>query len=229
MKRWLINSVIAVYLSAMGFGIFSHMLSFHNTTHPVMYFFVWDMFCGWSGYENRIHIVGEGESGAYYDLSKGPWGEFNPFSDIGRRHYDYNAVNLRHIPENVLRNTQHEPMTRIFVFEENWAKKYNMPDYIWNQMWEEPKVPRSYYSVRQVLTPESELAQVNNCWLTQCCNSDFMSNPRLRQEARLVNPSISVAKLKRKEPERTASRPDQRETFLDGQREPENLFTPAGN
>ncbi|MEZ6045621.1 MAG: hypothetical protein R3C11_08605 [Planctomycetaceae bacterium] len=229
MKRKLANLFIASYLAVMSFGLFSHTMEFMHGSHPAMYFIIWDMFCGWSAYENRIHIVGEGESGAYYDLSQGPWGEFNPYSDIGRRHYDYRGVNLKNISDNVLAHTEHEPMTRIFIFEENWSKKYNMPDFVWKRLYDEPKELRSYFAVRQVLTPESQVAQSNPCWLTRCAQTQFADNPRLQREAQSSNPYLSIATSNRKSSRKTdQSSADEAPLFTE-QQEPDDLFSPAGN
>ncbi|QDU81646.1 hypothetical protein Pla110_33900 [Polystyrenella longa] len=230
MKLWLANLVIVSYLGAMGFGLFSNVMGYMNASHPAMYFVVWDMFCGWSAYENRIHLVGEGESGTYYDLSSGPWGEFTPYSDIGRRHYDYNGLNLKNISENVLAHTSHEPMARIYVFEENWAKKYNMPDYIWSRLYDEPKEPRSYFAIRQVLDSNSQIALSNACWLSRCSQNDFVNNPRLQREAQSASPYYTFDNAsKRKPASRSTSRPKEEKTVFQDQKEPDNLFTPAGN
>ena len=84
MKRWLTHLLISGYLLALFGGIASHTLNLGAVSHPGMYFFVWDMFCGWSSYADRIQVVGEGESGTYYQLAPGPWGEFKPYGKIGR-------------------------------------------------------------------------------------------------------------------------------------------------
>ncbi len=72
MRRWLASGFIASYLAFLGWGIISHALKFHSVSHPIMYFAVWDMFCGWQAYESRVHIVAEGESGQMYQLSPPP-------------------------------------------------------------------------------------------------------------------------------------------------------------
>lgn len=177
MKRLVINMFIFGYLGVLGFGVFSHTMQFHNGSHPAMYYVIWDMFCGWSSFSTRIHIVGEGESGTYYDLSSGPWGEFHPYSNLDRRHYDYREVNQRNIAENVLRQTDHEEIVRAYIIEENWPKKYNMPEYIWNRLYDEPKEFKSYYNVRQVLNGEAEVLQTNRCFQTRCYQEAFNRRP----------------------------------------------------
>ncbi|HIK95579.1 MAG TPA: hypothetical protein EYG03_26840, partial [Planctomycetes bacterium] len=63
LRRWMTHAVIVVYLSWLGHGVFCHALQYRVSAHPLMYFTVWDMFCGWSGWSYRTHVVAEGESG----------------------------------------------------------------------------------------------------------------------------------------------------------------------
>ena len=82
-KRWAVSLVIVSYLGSLGYGIVCHTLNFNTASHPGMYFVVWDMFCGWSAYANRLHIVGEGEDrwAKLRKLSRrgfrGPWQQSN--------------------------------------------------------------------------------------------------------------------------------------------------------
>jgi hypothetical protein len=58
MKRWITHLTIAAYLGVLTWGVVSHALGYKTGMHPGMYFIVWDMFCGWSAYEVRYHLVG---------------------------------------------------------------------------------------------------------------------------------------------------------------------------
>lgn len=197
MKRCLAIGVIAVYLGSLLFGIAAHALNFKADIHPAMYFVVWDMFCGWAGYENRTHIIGEGESGRFYQLAPGPWGDFNPFGDISRHHYDPFVNHTGAIALNSLRHTDHEPMQRIFVVDEVWAKKFNLSDELWQKRYTEPKQPQSYFHLRQVLDGEGRLVTLNPGWFdyqAQLCLSD---NPRIWREAQQGKPFYQVNPLQR--------------------------------
>jgi hypothetical protein len=188
MKKWLTSSVIVVYLTALSWGIVSHAVEYKNGSHPVMYFLVWDMFCGWTGYAGRIQIVGEGESGKYYELAPGPWGAFTPFGNIGRRHYDVTGVRGAKLAHNTLNHTRHEPMTRIFVIEESWAKKYNLPDHLWNERFDEPKKLYRYYHVMHSFSIDGALLESNGTWLNRQYVLSVTSNPRLAQDSRKGKP-----------------------------------------
>jgi hypothetical protein len=188
MKRWLTHSGVVVYLSALSWGIVSHAVDYGNTSHPVMYYLVWDMFCGWTGYSGRIQIVGEGESGKYYELAPGPWGEFTPFGSIGRRHYDVMGVRGAKFAHNTLKHTRHEPITRIFVIEESWAKKYNLPDHLWNERFDEPKDPYRYYNVMHAFSIDGDLLESNGNWLSRQYALSVTNNPRLAQDVRKGKP-----------------------------------------
>ncbi len=192
MKRWLSKLTIVCYLSTLAFGIFSHTLSYKNVSHPFMYYIVWDMFCGWSAHDTRVHIISEGESGKYYELTPAPWGELTPYGSIGRRHYDMWAQFGYQFAHNTLAHTRHEPMTRIFVIEESWAKKYNMPDWLWNQRYDEPKDPKMYYHVRQVMDANGSMLVNQPSWLAMQAHASISRNPRLQTDMQRNRPFYAL-------------------------------------
>lgn len=184
MQRWLTHLFIAGYVSALGFGLFSHAFSFLKGAHPAMYFVVWDMYCGWSAYENRLHIIGEGASGKYYELAPGPWGDFTPYASCGRQHYDTHAQFAYRLATNTIAHTRHEPISRIMVVEEAWPKKYNLPDALWKLQETGPKVPHSYYHLRAVYAPDGRCVQRANSFLEHQYELAVANNPRLRNDMR---------------------------------------------
>ena len=179
LRRWAAGGFIAVYLGALGLGNVSHALHFKDTSHWGMYFFVWDMFCGWSSYSLRLHAVAEGESGRYYDLSNGPWGSVTPYGSLERLHYDTNAVHTGRHAFNVLRHTSHEPITRILLVEECWAKKFNLPAADWEERFEVPKDPRSYYATRLVLDGRGRPLARGTAWAASQLRHTLLENPRV--------------------------------------------------
>jgi hypothetical protein len=164
-KRWLASAFIVAYLSALGCGIVSHAFKFRQNAHPMMYFVVWDMFSGWSAYASRTHVIAEGESGKYYRLTPTPWGEYHPYSNLGRQHYDPFSSHCQRIGTNVLRHTEHEPISRMYVVQEAWAKKYNVPDAVWYRLYEEPKEMHRYYHLRGIYTAQGAAIQLNDSWI----------------------------------------------------------------
>jgi hypothetical protein len=193
MKRWLTHLVITAYLGALCFGILAHTVSYKNGAHPVMYFLVWDMFCGWASHESRLQVVGEGESGKYYELAPGPWGEIQPYGNIGRRHYDTFCMFTPKMAFNSLKNTRHEPIKRIYVVEECWAKKYNLPDDIWARRHTEEKVPHHYFHLRLALDGDGHVLQQNDYWLNYQSALCVSNNPRLMADARKGRPFYNVS------------------------------------
>lgn len=183
MKRWLATGFIVVYLGVLNMGILSHMLGYKTGAHPMMYFIVWDMFCGWTAYDARTHIIGEGESGRYYELAPGPWGEFIPWGHLGRHHYDAVNNHTGRVALNTLKHTTHEPMTRILVIEESWAKKYNIPDPVWALRYDDPKDIQKYYRVRSVIMPDGTYTQNYSPWITYVAQKMLQDNPRLAAQA----------------------------------------------
>jgi hypothetical protein len=182
MKKWIASLFICTYLGSLSWGIMSHTIGYGTGSHPAMYYVVWDMFCGWSSYSSRMIIIGEGESGKYYELSPGPWGDFQPFGPTGRQHYDGDGSHAPKLALNVLRHTQHEPITRIFVVEQMWAKKFNLPDHLWSQRFDEPKNVYKYHHVRHVFTPDGRVVQSFPSWFNQQYAFAVANNPRLQKE-----------------------------------------------
>ncbi|HEY0983832.1 hypothetical protein [Schlesneria sp.] len=179
MKGWLSNAVIGVYLTAIFAGLAAQTMNFASTAHPVMYYFVWDMFCGWSSHEIRYHVVGEGESGTLYELAPGPWKQFMPYGDLPRTHYDVLGNSHRKMALNALARTEHEPIHRIVVIEEVWAKKYNMSDYSWYKRYDEPREPFSYFWQRSEMNEFGDVISNVPDYLSYLRTSTVADNPRL--------------------------------------------------
>ena len=179
MKRWFTNLVIGTYLTAMAVGIAAHALNFGAAAHPLMYYFVWDMFCGWSSHELRYHVIGEGESGTYYELAPGPWTRFMPYGDLDRLHYDVLGNSHRRMALNSLKRTDHEPIRRVVMIEEIWPKKYNLSDRIWAMRFDEPKEPMSYFWQLSEMTEDGRVISVVPNYLTYLHTKSVSDNPRL--------------------------------------------------
>lgn len=183
MRRWITHLFIAGYLGALATGIGIQTLKFGSGSHPLAYFFVWDMFCGWSVFEARYHLIAEGESGTYYWLSPGPWGEFSPYGDLTRNHYDYYGNGLLRMAMNTARHTDHEPLQRILFIEECWPKKYNLPDELWAMRFSEPKDPMSYFWLRDVYSADGERLEQRVDFLRQLHAESIYQNPRLKADS----------------------------------------------
>lgn len=218
MKRWLSHLTIVAYLGTLLAGIGCHALNWGISSHPAMYYIVWDMFCGWAAYESRYHVIGEGESGTYYELSPGPWGDIRPYGKLGRRHYDPDGIYCLRMAQNTLRHTDHEPMARLFVIQESWAKKYNLPDHLWAMRHEEPKEKYSYFRVRQITTGDGMILHAQSSWLDYQARIALASNPRLRAEMQRSRPFVAVDGL--------MAAPETTYTAADGLRP---FGTPHGN
>lgn len=186
MQRWRTNLFIAVYLGVLGFGLAAHALTFLKTCHPAMYFIVWDMFCGWSAYETRCEVIGEGDSGTYYQLAPGPWGEIRPFGSAERRDYDAYGQFGHRLAANTLRHTVHEPIRRIYIVEKAWAKKYNLPAPLWELRYRTPKPAEfpCYYHLRAIYNEQGVCLHRVDDWLKTQYELCVLDNPRLRSDMR---------------------------------------------
>lgn len=183
MKRWFAVLAIAGYLGSLCAGLACHTLSTGAARHPAMYYVVWDMFCGWGSYSTRVHMVAEGASGTYYELTPSPWGDFNPYGSLARINYDRVGIYLPKFAGNVLRHTKHEPITQVFVIEELWPKKYNLRDDVWTRVHGGQKDVHSYYNLWAVLNADGQPSQVYPNWMSKQSIFSISNNPRLHAEA----------------------------------------------
>ncbi len=190
MKRWLTHIWISTYLLALLFGFFAHAFDIQSGSHPVMYFLVWDMFCGWAGYEGRMQVVGEGESGKFYELAPAPWGEFHPYGSLARQHYDPECKQGERFGHMCLDHTRHEPMVRIFVVEEEYPKKFNLPEAQYEAYYGKPKDFYTYCHTRFVVTPSGELLSSQPTWFVYQYQTGLRDNPRLMSDARRSQPYV---------------------------------------
>ncbi|MCA9067133.1 MAG: hypothetical protein KDA96_28935, partial [Planctomycetaceae bacterium] len=125
-KTVLVCCLLTLYVGSLSFGVIAHALKVGLCGNTLSYFVVWDMFCGWTAWDVRTHLIAESTSGKYYEV-KEPWGEFHPFGHIARIHYDHtNHLLPRHV-RNILRHSSHDPVSRVYVIEEIWPKQYNLP------------------------------------------------------------------------------------------------------
>ena len=182
--RWAAGLFVGCYLTAMAGGVASHAVGFGQHCHPLMYYFVWDMFCGWSAQSTRTHVLAEGVSGRWYDASEGPWEPFHPYGNLPRINYDIQATHSARIGLNVLRHTAHEPIARVVVVEECWPKKYNLPADLYESRFLTEKRPRSYFAVRHILTGDGRLVGSRQGWAAAETGRTLLANPKLLRQRR---------------------------------------------
>lgn len=192
MKRWFSNLTIGLYLTALSLGIACHTMNFCSASHPVMYYFVWDMFCGWSSHEIRYHVIGEGESGTVYELAPGPWARFMPYGDLDRLHYDVLGNAHRRMALNTLKRTDHEPIRRVVMLEEVWPKKYNLSDRTWAMRFDEPKDPMSYFWQTAEMTADGQVTSAVPNYLQFLNSKSVAANPRLMNDMQIGKPAYII-------------------------------------
>ena len=122
-RQSVVSAVIGLYLTALSVGLAMHQFDLPGRGTVAGYLVVWDMFCGWSGYERRLEYVAKGESGQYYDAGAVPGRDIEPHGHSSRRHFDFRSDFVVADVENVLRRTTHEPIERVYVVERQWAKR----------------------------------------------------------------------------------------------------------
>lgn len=192
MKRWLRVGFIFSYLGVLSYGVGCHTLGYGTAQHTLMYFIVWDMFCGWGSYTSQINIVAEGESQKFYELAPAPWGDIKPWGKLGRQHYDAFNNHTWRIAQNALKHTNHEPITRIFVVEECWSKKFDLPDHIWKMRYDEPKDIQKYCRIRSEFAADGTLLRSYTPWIAFQNMKMVVNNPRLMADSTRDRPMLMV-------------------------------------
>ncbi len=197
MARRIAACFIVCYLAVLGYGLSAHTVGYKTYAHVGMYYIVWDMYCGWTGWESRTQILAEGESGAYYDVGSPPWGEVCVYGGPDRRHYDTYGLHSMALAENVARHTEHEPFVRYLVIEEAWSKKYNLPDHLWARRFEEPREPRYYRRIRSAFEGTGECIASNPSWTNWLMAQALGDNPRLQKDMKVSTPFMTVDQYSR--------------------------------
>lgn len=182
MKLIFAGLFIASYVGVLSWGIVAHALKIGLNGNTLTYFVVWDMFCGWTAWDQRTHLIAEGASGQFYDV-KEPWGEFQPFGHVARIHYDQTNHLLPNHIESILSHTTHEPIDRVYVVQEVWPKQYNLPPRLYEHYFAKPNDKLSYFHLRAVCTDSGGLMQSHPDWHTQQALNSVYDNPRLQQQA----------------------------------------------
>lgn len=186
-QRVLAGVFIAGYLGWLAWGIGAHVLKVGLYGNTLGYYVVWDMFCGWQAYDNRTHVIAEGASGTFYEV-RAPWGEFHPFGNVPRVHYDVtNNLVPKHI-RNVLKNSSHEPIDRVYVVQEIWPKQFNIPDELWARYSEEPLDRISYFNLRAICSDRGHVLNSYPDWYAAQTLNAVADNPRLQLAARRATP-----------------------------------------
>lgn len=196
MRRWMTHFFIVGYLGLLSYGLLVHALKINPYGLMTNYFVVWDMYCGWSPYEKRAHLIAQGESGQYYDVSP-PWQELKPFGSADRHDYDNWGFYAGKVAANTLRQTTHEPIREIILVEQHWSKKYNLPENLWNKKFDEPKQVRDYYYIRAIFDPEGKSLKQHFDWKTNLTFHSIMSNPTLRSTVARSQPYLGSDELYR--------------------------------
>lgn len=185
--RWGSVLFISTYLLCLAWGVAAHALKVGLVGNTVSYFFVWDMFCGWSAYDNRTHLIGEDAAGNYYTIAE-PWGAFTPFGNVPRVNYDVsNNLTPRHI-KHVVEHSADAGIDRVYVVQEIWPKQFNAPDHLWSRYFYEPKDVVSYYNLRAITDSRGKVIESYPDWFNAQTLKAVADNPRLQRASQQANP-----------------------------------------
>lgn len=186
-KRWAAGLFVTCYLLWLTVGVVGHALKIPLVGNTLGYFIVWDMFCGWSAYDNRTRLIAEDSQGNYFEVRE-PWGAFTPFGNVDRVNYDVSSnLTPRHI-KNVIAHTQHPDIDRVYVVQEIWPKQFNVPDRLWTRYFHEPKDTMTYYSLFAICRADGSTIESYPDWFNVQTMRGIADNPRLQQAAQMATP-----------------------------------------
>jgi hypothetical protein len=188
MRRWCVGIFITAYLTALTGGLACQTLRVGLSSHPGMYFILWDMYCGWAAYNSKYRAIAEGVSGTCYDLNPAPWGTFKPYDTQDRYQYSTATGWMAKAAAHTVAHTQHEPIAQIFVIEETWAKQFDLPDYVWKTRYNIPMQKYTYSSVRIQMDGTGAVVQAYPNWVEVQRQTMAGDNPRLQQNIRNTKP-----------------------------------------
>lgn len=182
-KKVGLSAFIAAYIGYLSWGVAAHALQVGLCGNTLSYFVVWDMFCGWTAWDSRTHIIAQDSNGQFLDVRE-PWGEFHPFGHVARIHYDNtNHLLPKHI-EHVLDRSIHDRIDRVYVVEEVWPKQYNLPPRLFQEYFNRPNDKLSYFHVRGVFSEDGVAMSLNPDWHTRQRLNAVYNNPRLQRQSR---------------------------------------------
>ncbi len=189
MRRWVTNLIIAGYVGTLCYGLVVHVLDVNKYSSLGNYFVVWDMYGGWNTFARQSLLIAEGESGQHYDVTP-PWKEFYPFGSAERHDYDTWGLYSGPVAANTLKQTQHEPIVRVMLVEQLSSKKYNLPDHLWKQRFDEPKDPRTYYYLRSIFDADGSVTTRHFDWESNLSHYTVIDNPALRNTVARSRPYV---------------------------------------
>lgn len=190
-SKWGAGLFIWCYLLVLSSGIVAHALKVGMARNALSYFVVWDMFCGWQAYDQRLHFIAETSDGRYFDVEE-PWGAFRPFGHVGRVHYDFSSRLLSKHINHIVSHTAHDPFDCVYIVQECWPKQYNLPDAMWEQNFCGPRDKMSYYHLRAVCDSRGDVMNLYPDWYQQQKLNSIADNPRVRHQARQSRSSFGV-------------------------------------
>lgn len=180
-RRFSISLGIAGYLAVLIYGVLLHTFDLPGKVSVPGYLVVWDMYCGWCGYERRVHFVAEGESGTYYDASQIPGAVITPHGQTPRHNFDFQNTFSGKLAQSVLARTEHEPIQRIFVVEQHWPKRFNLPESLRGSTG--PSERQVYWHTQAIYNANGEALRVHPDWLALQNDRAIYDNPKLKMAA----------------------------------------------
>ena len=151
-RRLLAVSAVIVY-SAVTFGFLALHAVGDQGWYPTAYFFTWDMFPIYYYEASRRIAVGRTRGGQYVRLHPGPFDRFRGgvHADLTKVDLDRSGRLFRRAVEHTLAMTSErqrlDPVTHVFLLEQYWPEKFNLPPDLYEAWAGAPRPDRKYWRV----------------------------------------------------------------------------------
>jgi len=152
-RRILATAFIAAYLGVSAFFLARYAVG-DVLPHAIAYFFTWDMFPGHYCESTRKFAVGRTARGKYVQLVPGPLDQYRagPRGDLSRVDLDRMGRDFRRLAEFSLMQTREtrkdDPVEHVYMFEQYWPNKFNLPDDLYASFTGEAKPERRFWRLR---------------------------------------------------------------------------------
>ena len=162
-KVW-IALVVATYLILTGYFFLRHAIG-DSASHPLAYFFTWDMFPSYSCTSHHRVAIAETQQGRIVELMPGPLtsyrsdrsGElhrFDMFTDIESEPVQSQLRKLLEREVSHFHSSSSDRINSVILLEEFWPAKFNMSESLYLDTYGEEHPGRSEWRVVEIAVPQ---------------------------------------------------------------------------
>ena len=158
--------LIGGYLGLLGLNLGRQILG-DPAPAALGYFFTWDMFPFYHAWSSRRTAIGKTAAGRYVEIVPAGAQRYRGGADgnLTRADLDRGENTVRKLADQTLAHThdiESDPVTQVWLLEEFWPEKMNLPSDLYEEFWGTSKPERTYWRrIADYETPRAEQAKRN--------------------------------------------------------------------